>query len=71
MNLQIKECHISESGNHEYNINLCSRDDMGFYMDCIHCHKTKFFECDTEDELEDLFGINDDDDGRCDSLDDE
>lgn len=48
---------------HAYNLNKYSRDDSGFFLDCVHCGQTSFFDCDSEDELYDLFGINDDEDG--------
>jgi hypothetical protein len=56
-------CHVSPSGEHAYDLEKYSRDDQGFYLDCVHCNKTAFFQCDTEDELFELFGLNDDDDG--------
>lgn len=55
-------CTSSPSGEHEYLPNKYSRDDMGFYLDCVHCGRTKFFNCDTKDELYDLFELNNDDD---------
>lgn len=55
-------CIKSPSGDHQYDLNRYGRDDQGFYLDCIHCGHTSFFNCDTEDELFQVFGLNDDDD---------
>ena len=52
---------ISESKEHAYNPAKYVRDDSGFFLDCIHCNKTTFFDCDTEDELYSLFGFDDED----------
>lgn len=54
-------CPSSPSGEHEYNPNKYSRDDMGFYLDCVHCGHCEFFNCDTEYELFELFEMNDED----------
>lgn len=53
-------CPTSPTGEHQYLPNEYSRDDMGFYLDCTHCGKTAFFDCDTEHDLYDLFEMNDD-----------
>lgn len=55
-------CKDSPSKEHAYNYNYNNKDDMGYYLECVHCKAVHFFECDTEDELDQLFGIYDDDD---------
>lgn len=54
-------CVKSASGEHEYQADKYGRDDMGFYLDCVHCGHTQFFDCDTEEDLYDLFELNDND----------
>lgn len=46
---------------HTYDLKKASRDDQGYYLDCTKCGKTEFFQCDTWDELLQLFGFDDDD----------
>jgi hypothetical protein len=46
---------------HSYNPNHYSQDDQGFYLNCIHCGHLAFFDCNSEDELFEIFGLNDDD----------
>lgn len=54
------KCDNSPHGEHQYDLNDYSRDDQGFWIDCIHCHKTQFFNCDSLEELYSMFGLDDD-----------
>lgn len=58
----MKNCPTSPSGEHEYLPQNYALDDQGFYLDCVHCNRTAFFACDTEDELYERFGMTDDED---------
>jgi len=55
------ECTSSPSGNHAYDLNKYSRDDQGFWINCVHCGSVHFFAADTEGELYEMFGLYDDD----------
>lgn len=46
---------------HTYDLKEATRDDQGYYLDCTKCKRTEFFQCDTWDELLQLFGFDDDD----------
>ena len=37
-------CTSSPTGEHQYNTSQYSRDDQGFYLDCVHCKQSHFFE---------------------------
>lgn len=45
-----------------FDLKKYSRDDQGFYMNCVECGKLHFFDCDTEQDFYDLFFDDDDDD---------
>lgn len=47
---------------HTYDLTKASRDDQGYYLDCTKCHQPAFFQCDTWDELLQMFGIDNDED---------
>jgi len=47
---------------HAYNPYKYAQDDQGFYLDCVHCGQMAFFDCNTHNELLDLFEMGDDDD---------
>lgn len=53
-------CEKSPHGEHNFDLNDYSQDDQGFWIDCIHCHKTQFFNCDSLEELYSMFGLDDD-----------
>ena len=46
---------------HSYDPAKYSRDDQGFYVDCVQCGKTLFLQADTEDEFLGMFDLGDDD----------
>jgi len=53
-------CTSSPTGEHQYIPSEYSRDDMAFYLDCVHCGKTNMFDCDTVDDLYYIFYGNED-----------
>jgi len=56
-------CTSSPSGEHQYIPSNYTRDDSGFWLDCVHCGHAQFFDCYTEHELFELFdGYADDED---------
>jgi hypothetical protein len=53
-----KKCNQSD---HQYDVKKYDRDDQAFYLTCINCGEIQCFFVDTEEELYDLFGLNDED----------
>lgn len=50
----MKNCNQSPTGEHQYNTNEYGRDDQGFYLECVHCKQTSFFEGNSLDEFFDM-----------------
>lgn len=44
-------CNHSPSGEHSFKPYEYSRDDQGFYFDCVHCKQNIFFEANSLDEI--------------------
>ena len=55
------ECTSSPTGNHSYNPAKYHRDDQAFYCKCVHCKQIHDFDCDTEEDWWEMFGLGDDD----------
>lgn len=54
-------CNHSPSGHHQFkDIDAHSRDDSGFYIDCMHCNQTVMFEVYDIDYFYRLFGFDSD-----------
>lgn len=45
---------------HNYDLNHYTRDDQGFYVDCIQCGETLFIAADTSDDFYNKLDLDDD-----------
>lgn len=53
-------CEYSEDQRHYFDPERWTRDDLFFYLKCEECGEICNFEVDTEEELYEYFGLEDD-----------